>query len=307
LARPRRCLRSDCSTSRASFLTRAAPPACSATSTPETIVVLWAPLEIAEQAKSYLDRLPEVKGIYPLAAILRNAASFPRLELSQFDQGATAVQTLVGGRDVQHFHLPISSLQRFETEAKKAIKELNELAQTHDVTVFCENEGREESDSSSCSRPMRRGCRRASMFPSAICIGASFTRRRQDQRPVALLGHHELFHRYEMRRRVKKVIASRPVDSFLDLKDGDYVVHVAHGIARFMGMHTISKDGKTEEYLSLRFAENATLHVPASRINLIQKYIGGFHGHPQLSRLGSDVWSKQKPRSAKRSWTWPPS
>ena len=110
----------------------------------------------------------------------------------------------------------------------------------------------------------------------------------------AALGHHELFHRYEVRRRVKKVIASRPVDSFLDLKVGDYVVHVAHGIAKFTGMQTIAKDGKSEEYLTLRFAENATLHVPAARINLIQKYIGGFHGHPQLSRLGSGVWEKQK-------------
>jgi transcription-repair coupling factor (superfamily II helicase) len=113
-------------------------------------------------------------------------------------------------------------------------------------------------------------------------------------RPLALLGHHELFHRYEVRRRTKKVIASRPVDSFLDLKVGDYVVHVAHGIAKFTGMQTISKDGRSEEYLTLRFAENATLHVPAARINLIQKYIGGFHGHPQLSRLGSGAWEKQK-------------
>jgi transcription-repair coupling factor (superfamily II helicase) len=97
---------------------------------------------------------------------------------------------------------------------------------------------------------------------------------------------------------VKKVIASRAVDSFLDLKSGDYVVHVAHGIARFTGMQTISKDGHSEEYLTLRFAENATLHVPAARINLIQKYIGGFAGHPTLSRLGSGAWEKQKAKVA---------
>ncbi|MCA1659660.1 MAG: DEAD/DEAH box helicase, partial [Verrucomicrobiaceae bacterium] len=115
-----------------------------------------------------------------------------------------------------------------------------------------------------------------------------------DEKPLALLGHHELFHRYEQRRRVKKVIASRPVDSFLDLKAGDYVVHVAHGIAKFTGMQTIAKDGHSEEYLTLRFADNATLHVPAARINLIQKYVGGFQGHPQLSRLGSGAWEKQK-------------
>src|SRR5205814_1062975 len=54
----------------------------------ETLVILWAPLEIAEQSKSYLDRLPEeVKGIYPLSAVLKNAERFARLELSQFAQG----------------------------------------------------------------------------------------------------------------------------------------------------------------------------------------------------------------------------
>jgi len=84
------------------------------------------------------------------------------------------------------------------------------------------------------------------------------------------------------------------VDSFLDLKIGDYVVHVAHGIAKFTGIQTIVKDGQSEEYLTLRFAEHAVLHVPAARINLIQKYIGGFQGHPKLSRLGSGSWEKQK-------------
>src|SRR4051812_45589762 len=110
----------------------------------DTIVVLWAPLEIAEQAKSYLDRLPEVKGIYPLSAILKLAGQFALLELSQFDQGATAMPSFVSSGAVPHFKLPIQSLQRFETEAKKAIAELAELTDTHEVTVFCENEGEQK-------------------------------------------------------------------------------------------------------------------------------------------------------------------
>jgi len=60
----------------------------------------------------------------------------------------------------------------------------------------------------------------------------------------------------------------------------------------------MQKDGKTDEYLTLRFADDATLHVPAARINLIQKYVGGFSGSPQLSRLGSGVWDKQKEKVA---------
>jgi transcription-repair coupling factor (superfamily II helicase) len=292
---------------------------------PESIVVLWAPLEIAEQSKSYLDRLPEVKGIYPLSAILKHAGGFHRVELSQFGQGSGSMPSLVAGEPTSHFELPVHSLQRFETEAKKAIKELDELSHDHEVTVFCENEGETnrfrqlvDQDAPGLSKRINietgylhrgflwdtgsphpnplpeyreRGPERGRLTPAAGTPGEG---RGEGRKPIALIGHHELFHRYEQRRRVKRVIASRPVDSFLDLQVGDYVVHVAHGIAKFTGIHTINKDGRTEEYLTLRFAENATLHVPAARINLIQKYIGGFSGHPQLSRLGSGAWEKQK-------------
>ncbi|HEY7087031.1 MAG TPA: transcription-repair coupling factor [Tepidisphaeraceae bacterium] len=258
---------------------------------PQTVVVLWAPLEIAEQSKSYLDRLPDAGGIYPLAALLRHSSSFARVELSQFGQATGSAPSFVSGTEVPHFDLPVRSLQRFETEAKKAIKELAEMSKDHGVTVFCENEGevrrfRELLDQD------------APGLSAQIDTPVGYLHRgfvwESTERPLALLGHHELFHRYEQRRRVRKVIASRPVDSFLDLEVGDYVVHVAHGIAKFTGMQMISKDGRTEEYLTLRFADNAALHVPAARINLIQKYIGGFHGHPQLSRLGSGSWEKQK-------------
>jgi transcription-repair coupling factor (superfamily II helicase) len=295
---------------------------------PETIIVLWAPLEIAEQSRSYLDRLPEVKGIYPLRAVLENASRFTCLELSQFDQGAT---TLIAGSKVPHVQLPIGSLQRFETEAKKAITELAELTTTHKVIVFCDNPGEaqrfgelldthvpglrakvqipigylhrgfvwNESDSLSPGTPEERARVRGPLpRDDDNRDGDGFHPQSSVLSPqsLALLGHHELFHRYEQRRRVKKVMASRPVDSFVDLKVGDYVVHVAHGIAKFTGVQQITKDGKSEEYLTLRFADNATLHVPAARINLIQKYIGGFHGHPQLSRLGTGAWERQKER-----------
>src|SRR4051812_6905083 len=258
----------------------------------DTIVVLWAPLEIAEQAKSYFDRLPEVKGVYPLSAILKNATPFTRLELSEFGQAESAFPGLVGGSAVPDFRLPIRSLQKFETEVKKALKELAELAQTHDITIFCENAGEHQRFSELLDQDAP-GLRQRLDLPVGY-LHRGFVYEEESARPLALLGHHELFHRYEQRRRVKRVIASRPVDSFLDLKVGDYVVHVAHGIAKFTGMHTINKDGRSEEYLTLRFADNASLHVPASRINLIQKYVGGFHGHPKLSRLGSGSWEKEK-------------
>ncbi len=68
--------------------------------------------------------MPEVKGIYPLSAVLKNAERFTRLELSQFDQGSTTMPSFVSGGESSHLKLPVRSLQKFETEAKKAIGEI---------------------------------------------------------------------------------------------------------------------------------------------------------------------------------------
>jgi transcription-repair coupling factor (superfamily II helicase) len=116
--------------------------------------------------------------------------------------------------------------------------------------------------------------------------------------PLLLLGHHEIFHRYNTRRRLRAVQGARPIDSFLDLQPGDYVVHIHHGIAKFENMTSISRDGHTSEFLTLHFAGNATLHVPVTQIHLVQKYVGSAHGRPPLSVLGGASWSKQKEKVA---------
>ena len=274
----------------------------------DAIVIFWAPLEIAEQAKSYLDRAPDQRGFYPLSAVLKLVGERHVVEASQFETAtvslvspATASPRLADSARGKpcHFTLPVRSLVRFETETKKALAELEEFAKTHEVAVFCENKGEQQrfreilaadvpAAADSIETPigyLHRG------FVYGEDSGA------EDGSPLALISHHEIFHRYELRRRVKnKGVATRQIDSFLDLNVGDYVVHVAHGIARFTGMQTMEKDGRNEEYLTLRFADNAALYVPASHINLVQKYVGGFTGHPTLSRLGSGTWEKQKAR-----------
>ena len=265
----------------------------------DTVVIWWAPLEISEQAKSYLDRVNDQRGMYPLSAVLKTAAKFHTLELSQFEQGSTGPSLLT---DAPGFtaKLPIGSVQKFEVDIKKAFAELAETAAEHDVAVYCENEG-ELGRFTELLDQHQPGLReRIEIAKGYLHRGfvwnAEFNRERVERatRPQLLLGHHELFNKYEVRRRVKRSVAAKPIDSFLDLQVGDYVVHIAHGIAKFTGVHTVNKDGKTEEYLTLRFAESATLHVPANRINLVQKYVGGFNGHPTLSRLGSGTWEKQK-------------
>jgi transcription-repair coupling factor (superfamily II helicase) len=90
------------------------------------------------------------------------------------------------------------------------------------------------------------------------------------------------------------------VSDFRDLTIGDYVVHVEHGIGRYMGLKEIEQDALVVEFMILEFAEQARLYVPLTRLDLIQKYRSTDAGPaPVLNRLGSQQWVKTKARVKK--------
>src|SRR5262249_26009822 len=116
---------------------------------------------------------------------------------------------------------------------------------------------------------------------------------------VIILGDHELFHREQARVvQPRRQLESRAIDSFLDLQEGDLVVHVSHGIARYRGMEVLDKNGHTEEHLILEFREGTRVYVPASKIELVQKYVGGAKTEPERSKLGGMSWQRRKERVA---------
>ncbi|WP_130419722.1 transcription-repair coupling factor [Edaphobacter modestus] len=95
--------------------------------------------------------------------------------------------------------------------------------------------------------------------------------------------------------------ASAFISDFRDLRIGDYVVHVEHGIARYMGLRVIEEnDAPPLELMILEFADEAKLYVPLTRLDLIQKYRSTETGPaPQLNKLGSQGWQKTKARVKK--------
>lgn len=95
-------------------------------------------------------------------------------------------------------------------------------------------------------------------------------------------------------RRVTKRSKSRPIDSFLDLKQGDLVVHLSHGIGVYRGTELLEKHGQKFEHLVIEFDGGTKLFVPSSKIELIQRYVGGTKSRPKLAKIGGLSWAKQK-------------
>lgn len=90
------------------------------------------------------------------------------------------------------------------------------------------------------------------------------------------------------------------ISDFRDLKPGDFVVHVDHGIGRFESLQTIEAQGAAREFMMLMYAENAKLFVPVERLDLVSRYSSGEAGAPALDRLGGLGWQKTKAK-AKRA------
>lgn len=121
---------------------------------------------------------------------------------------------------------------------------------------------------------------------------------------LAALGHADLFATTVRRRRnVSSTVtstapATRAIEAFLDLAEGDIVVHAVHGIARFLTLERVMREGALQEHLRLEFADGVQLLVPALRIDLVQKYVGGRGEAPELSKFGGEAFQRRKERVA---------
>ena len=117
---------------------------------------------------------------------------------------------------------------------------------------------------------------------------------------LAVLSDAELFGRYRNTRarrlamRRMREQANRSQIDFSELNEGDFVVHLEHGIGKFLGLRSFAADGKEEEVLTLEFDDGARLYVPLEQSFLVSRYVGVGKKAPALSSLGDARWAKAK-------------
>lgn len=188
--------------------------------------------------------------------------------------------------------LRIHSLQRFSGVLSNVGGELTELARSYDrIRIYCAQSGEEER--------LRELLKDAGVEIPQIEVvrgrlGRGFA---FEEHRIAFIPNHELFNRYRLRRALKRSAVSRSVETLLELNPDDVVVHLEHGIGRFLGMERLERDGRIQEFLALEYADGAKLYVPVANMDLVQKYLGGTETSPPLHRLGGTTWSQAKARA----------
>src|ERR1700676_4140445 len=117
---------------------------------------------------------------------------------------------------------------------------------------------------------------------------------------VTLFGNADLFDvTPSVERPSRKIRTSGFFSDFAELKPGDFVVHVDHGIGQFEGLRQIESDGRRGEFMLLRYQDDARLYVPLERMDLVQSYRVVEGMHPPLDRLGGTAWNSRKTRVRK--------
>ncbi|MEN8127710.1 MAG: transcription-repair coupling factor [Planctomycetota bacterium] len=256
----------------------------------ETLIILEEPVEIAEVSDVFLSRLEDVRGMYPWSAVYKAMQKYSCLQVGRFAQTA---QT--------DFHLDITSAQQFEHKAgslwkdhRGVLEELITESQNQQVLFYCENQAELQR-----VREILR--EKFETVPANFKLLIGYVHRGFINRPIdtIVVTHHEVFGQVSVRRRVRRIQSVSAVDSMLDLKKGDYVVHISYGIGKFICVQMMEKSGAQAEYITLEYADKVQIHVPVANIGLIQKFIGSTPKRPTLSRIGTKKWERQKENVAK--------
>lgn len=115
---------------------------------------------------------------------------------------------------------------------------------------------------------------------------------------LAVINENELFNKKARRKAPRKqsFTNAERIQSYDELKIGDYVVHVNHGIGRYLGVETLEINGVHKDYLKIKYQGNDLLYVPIDQIHLVQKYVSSEGKEPKIYKLGGSEWKRVKKR-----------
>ncbi|MBI1347293.1 transcription-repair coupling factor [bacterium] len=254
---------------------------------PDTAWVVLNELEdLQSEARLYLQRLDDRRGLYGIDATWEMCTR--RTTIFFAGIAATGYQATCS--------LRVTSIDRFLRPKQEALAELaTTLHPEESVLIACHNDGaRQRLTEMFAEQPADLRSR------VQMCLGHVSRGFRLIAENLVVLSDNELFGRTEVVRAPRKrtQLETRAIDSFLDLTEGDLIVHLSHGIGRYRGMKLLEKEGQKEEHMDLEFREGVHLFVPVSLIHLVQKYVGGGKSAPELSKVGGTGWAKKKQKVA---------
>ncbi len=241
------------------------------------------PVDLEEEGRRYLERLDRPQDVHGVAPTMRQITRFASVTVASVPAGSLETTC----------HLGIESVERFSGDIGKVRGELDATMGAEgggqDVFIVCQTTAESERLQEIFSTTQLAAADKLHYRIGRLKAGFRLVGER-----VALVSGSELFHRADLNRPSRRRLG-RAIDSFLELREGDYVVHLSHGIGRYRGLQLLEKAHQAEEHLVIEFHGDTKVYVPASKIELVQKYVGGSKkSRPTLAHVGGRMWTRQK-------------
>ncbi len=228
--------------------------------------------------------------------------TWPRIQLKTEKLADKAANTNLG-----YHTLPDLAVQ---AQNKAPLDNLRKFLESFDgpVVFSVESEGRREALGELLSR-IKVAPKRIYRLDDAedrgryLMLGSSEHGFIDTLRNRALICESDLLGERVSRRRQDKRRAINPdtlIRNLAELRTGQPVVHLEHGVGRYAGLTTLEAGGITAEYLMLTYTGDAKLYVPVSSLHLISRYAGGAEESAPLHKLGSDAWSRARQKAAEK-------
>ena len=138
-------------------------------------------------------------------------------------------------------------------------------------------------------------------YPADIIVGDISSGFQIEDVPMLAVLDSEIFGRRKSKSKSIVETVSSPLDSFVELKEGDYVVHVNYGIGSFVKIERVKTSRTERDYIKIRYAGDDFLYVPIEQADLVQKYIGNDGRPPKLDSLGSQSWNRKKEKAIRNA------
>ncbi|EEX33683.1 MULTISPECIES: transcription-repair coupling factor [Vibrio] len=229
--------------------------------------------------------------------------------LPQIQLSADAVVEKQGRTNPTIQPLPELAVQHQNKEPMSALRQFSENF-TGKIVFSVESEGRREALLELLQRIKLRPVEHESFSAATesndkftLVLGASEHGFLFGENQVALICESDLLgdRVIQRRRKDRKTTNSDAViRNLAELKPGQPVVHIDHGIGRYIGLQTLEAGGMTTEYVTLEYQNDAKLYVPVAALNLISRYSGGAEESAPLHKLGGEAWAKARRRAAEK-------
>lgn len=243
----------------------------------DTLVILVDPHDCKLAANTLLARTDDHSGFTDFESLLASMSHLKLVTASLLNEGA---ETTI---DLQSTSADGFALALEETQTR-----IDMVAADHQILLV----GDTPSDSERLMQLISEteAAHSGHVKPAVAQISGGF---RLTAAKLLVLTGAELFHRSPVRRG-KTRAPGKPITTSMQLEAGDLVVHLSHGIGLYRGLDHIEKNGQHVEHLVIEYEGGSKIYVPASRIGLIQRYVGGTKNRPKLAKVGGQAWARQK-------------